>query len=248
MDEASPPTHVLAHRRPQEVSASSSPITAPFTAELSPPRRHGGEVFAVNSEVLWPMVTPEGGLKGPPELRLRWQFPKGASGHIVGFRRTGGFGREGDFGDCVVSCRGPGEKAERLEPGDYFYSFFRVRSILGLARAYTDEVRFAESIPSAAKVLELMRQAVEYKKLQQEYQRLAQPEPVPEDPLAKFEREFARAMAGVGMKFEAANRLREQWQAMKKQIEEGPYTERERKQRMRTLNGLIREFRERFEL
>lgn len=241
MEDPMPPSHALVRRRPQSLSA-------PFAAELAPPRFHPGGAFCVESEVLWPAATADGALRGPPALRLRWEFPRGSTGTVVGFRRRDGFGKDGDFGACVVTCNGPGEQIEHLEPGDYYYTFCTRHDVWGLARVYRNPVSFAETVPSPARVLELMRQAVEYKKLQIEYGKLTAPEPAPVDPLDQFEKEFNKALAGVDARLGAEGRLRDKWAAAKEQIEDSDASPGEKKRRLRALGGIMRRYREQFEL
>lgn len=233
-------------RRPQ--SQPLERTAAPFTRDLIPPQEYPGTTFVVQSEVLWPSVTSDGTLKGPPQLRLQWKFRKGHGGRILAFRRRDGFGKEGDFGELIVKSRSDGEKIEQLDPGDYFYSFFRVRSLCGLLRSYGDPIEFTQTMPSPAKVLEVMRQAIEFTKLQKEFQTLNTPAPPPEDPVTRFEREFSQAMATVDQRFIAAKELQKRLEARRKEIEEGDYSDNDKRLMLKQLNGMMRMFREQFEL
>jgi hypothetical protein len=235
--------------------ATPAPITAPFTSELYPPQEHVGRSFRVHSEIVWPAVTERGELRGPPQLRLQWRHHPGKDGtQIVGFRRAAGFGIDGDHGERIVNSRFDGKKVEALDAGDYFYTFCTCSSFFGAVRVHGDEVQFSVAVPSVERVLQLMRQAIEFRKLEQEYQKLVEPasppqEPEPtETPAARFEREFAAATSTLGARTQAGDWLDREWAERKREIKAGPYGEAERKRMLRRLGRVMRDLREQFEL
>jgi hypothetical protein len=250
MDGPETRTHAIVHRR---TVSESQPIVAPFTADLFPPSEHTGRNFLVHSQVLWPAITEDRELRGPPQLRLRWTRRAGSRGKIVGFRRPNGLGQDGDFGERIVNCRSDGQKIEPLAAGDYYYTFCTVTSIFGLWRIYTHELQFNVVIPSVERVLGLMRQAIEFRTLEKRYKELTTPKLTPitetaESHAARFEREFAEAMEGIGGRLEAVDRLNREWSARKKAIEDGPYTAAQRKRMLRSLGSAMRDLREQFKL
>ena len=104
-------------------------------------------------------------------------------------------------------------------------------------------------MPSPARVLEAMRQAIDFTKLQREFQALTGvPTQKPDHSKPLFDREFSEAMASIDERFDAAKKLQERWEAAKQQILDGPESDDIKKKRLRTLNGIMREFREKFHL
>lgn len=241
-------THAIVRRRER---TTAQPLAAPFTSDLYPPTEHLGRGFRVQSELVWPLITEQGELRGPPQVRLRWHHDANADSPIAGFRRTGGFGVDGDHGQRIVNSRSDGEKVEALDPGDYYYTFCTYSSFLSAIRVYGNELQFSVAVPSIERVLQLMRQAIEFRKLEQEYRKITAPAAnadKPERAVKRFEREFTEAIGNVGARTQATERLAREWAERKRAIEAGPYTEAERKRMLRRLARIMRDLREQFEL
>jgi hypothetical protein len=221
---------------------------APFSATAAPLRPHQSRAFIVYSEIVLPTITEEGQLKGPPEIHLGWQFKPGFRGTIVGYRSTKGFGKSGDHGEMIVNSRIDDSKPEQLDPGEYFYSFFTRSSILGLVHKFSNEVQFAVTVPNAAGVLAMMRNAISFTQIRQEYVKLTKPAPKTEDSQVLWKRKFDAEKAAMDLRFTALGEFMEQWEAKRKEIEESNLTKAQKKERLDYLDGSMQKSREKLEL
>jgi hypothetical protein len=244
MDRELAPNHAVVRRH----TPTDTQPPAPFTASPPPLRKHPGPVFDVHAEVVWPTITADGQLKGPPRLQLRWEFKAGQSGRIVGFRRRNGFGSEGDYGEMIVNSRVNGEKPEYLDPGEYFYNFFTRKSVLGLFHVYDNDMQFAETIPSVANVINSMKQAIEFTELKQKFGKLTEPPKESEDPLEVWRRELAAGMASIDARCDAATEFAKQWEIKRQLIEASACSKSEKRRRLDSLNGMMQGLREKLEL